>query len=117
MNFSTPVELPKGLPPITHAQQLLLMGSCFAENIGRQLKENSFHCDVNPFGILYNPFSVLEALQEILSGKQYTASDLFFFRDCWHSPMHHGAFSAVSVEEALQQINDRLRQAHDRMSR
>lgn len=56
MNFSTPVELPKGLPPITHAQQLLLMGSCFAENIGRQLKENSFHCDVNPFGILYNPF-------------------------------------------------------------
>ena len=86
MNFSTPVELPKGLPPITHAQQLLLMGSCFAENIGRQLKENSFHCDVNPFGILYNPFSVLEALQEILSGKQYTASDLFFFRDCWHSP-------------------------------
>ena len=117
MNFSTPVELPKGLPPITHAQRLLLMGSCFAENIGRQLKENSFHCDVNPFGILYNPFSVLEALQEILSGKQYTASDLFFFRDCWHSPMHHGAFSAVSVEEALQQINDRLRQAHDRMSR
>ena len=69
MNFSTPVELPKGLPPITHAQRLLLMGSCFAENIGRQLKENSFHCDVNPFGILYNPFSVLEALQGF--GKSY----------------------------------------------
>ena len=117
MNFSTPVELPKGLPPITHAQQLLLMGSCFAENIGRLLKENSFHCDVNPFGILYNPFSVLEALQEILLGKQYTVSDLFFYRDCWHSPMHHGAFSAASAEETLQQINIRLQQAHERMDR
>lgn len=115
MRFTTPVELSKGLPPITHAQQLLLMGSCFAENIGTLLKDNSFHCDVNPFGILYNPFSISEALKEILAGKQYTEDDLFFFRDCWHSPMHHGMFSAASVDEVLRQINDRLLQAHDRM--
>ncbi|WP_455585605.1 GSCFA domain-containing protein [Bacteroides sp.] len=115
MHFTTPVELSKGLPSITHAQQLLLMGSCFAENIGTLLKDNSFHCDVNPFGILYNPFSISEALKEILAGKQYTEDDLFFFRDCWHSPMHHGMFSAASVDEVLRQINDRLLQAHDRM--
>lgn len=115
MNFTTPIELPKGLPPITHAQHLLLLGSCFAENIGHLLKENAFRCDVNPFGILYNPLSVSEALREILSGEQYDEADLFFFRDCWHSPMHHGSFSAASPAEALQQINTRLLQAHQQM--
>lgn len=116
MNFTTPIELPIGLPPITHAQQLLLLGSCFAENIGKLLEDNAFRCDVNPFGILYNPLSVSEALREILSGKQYDEADLFFFSGCWHSPMHHGAFSAASATEALQQINSRLLQAHQHVN-
>lgn len=116
MNFTTPIELPIGLPPITHAQQLLLLGSCFAENIGKLLEDNAFRCDVNPFGILYNPLSVSEALREILSEKQYDEADLFFFRGCWHSPMHHGAFSAASATEALQQINSRLLQAHQHVN-
>ena len=34
MNFSTPVELPSDLPRFTQADELLLMGSCFATNIG-----------------------------------------------------------------------------------
>ncbi len=66
MDFRTKVELPASLPPVTHAGQILLLGSCFAENMGRQLAENKFRVDVNPFGILYNPFSVSTALVEIL---------------------------------------------------
>ena len=37
MDFRTKVELPASLPPVTHAGQILLLGSCFAENMGRQL--------------------------------------------------------------------------------
>ena len=65
MNFITHVELPIGLPAITHDQQLLLLGSCFAENIGKHLSESAFRVDVNPFGILYNPRSIAAALREI----------------------------------------------------
>ena len=71
MDFRTKVELPASLPPVTHAGQILLLGSCFAENMGRQLAENKFRVDVNPFGILYNPFAVSTALVEILKGKIY----------------------------------------------
>lgn len=112
MNLITPVELPAQVPAITHAQRLLLLGSCFAENIGTLLTDNRFGTDVNPFGILYNPLSIAAALREIVSGRMYTEDDLFFFRECWHSPMHHGAFSTVSVAETLQRINTRLQQAH-----
>ena len=108
MNLHTPVEIPAGLPPVNHTQRLLLMGSCFAGNIGGLLLDSKFRVDLNPFGILYNPLSVSAALREALSGKVYAEPDLFFYRDCWHSPMHHGAFSAATPEETLQNINLRL---------
>ena len=64
MNFQTSVELPAGMPSVSHADHILLMGSCFAENIGRQLMDAGFQLDLNPFGILYNPLSVSSALEK-----------------------------------------------------
>ena len=115
MDFRTKVELPASLPPVTHAGQKLLLGSCFAENMGRQLAENKFRVDVNPFGILYNPFSVSTALVEILKGKVYQEEDLFAYKECWHSPMHHGSFSAFTPEETLHAINSRLHHAYKKL--
>lgn len=95
MNFQTSVELPAGMPPVSHADRILLMGSCFAENIGRQLMDAGFQLDLNPFGILYNPLSVSSALREIMGHKEYTSQDLFAYKDLWHSPMHHGSFQLL----------------------
>jgi hypothetical protein len=112
VNFRT-VVMPEvsGEFRIDHAMPLLLMGSCFAEHIGRKLAGVKFHCDVNPFGVLYNPLSVSSALREIRRGKEYAAEDLFQHRDCWGSLMHHGSFSSPDREEALGQINGRLQAA------
>lgn len=112
MDFRTLIELPVGLPPVTHAGRILLMGSCFAENIGKQLEHAKFQLDLNPFGILYNPFSLSAALVEILEGKNYQEADLFCYKDLWHSPMHHGSFSASTANETLENINSRLQHAH-----
>ena len=87
------------------------MGSCFSEAIGERLKISKFRCDVNPFGILYNPLSIAEALREIMEGKVYGREDLFWHNGCWHSPMHHSDFSADTVEETLRLINGRLQAA------
>ena len=112
MNLYTPVELPAGLPRLTHADRLMLLGSCFATEMGARLLDAKFRCDVNPYGVLYNPLSIASALREIAAGKEYGAEELFFYRECWHSPMHHGDFSSPDVEETLQHINGRLREAH-----
>ena len=113
MDFFTPVELPSGLPPLVQADSLLLMGSCFATNMGSLLADAKFHPDINPFGVLYNPLSISAALREVVAGKVYKEENLFFFRECWHSPMHHGDFSSPSMEETLQRINARLLAAHE----
>ena len=117
MNFRTQVLLPERETEIRHSERIMLFGSCFAENIGNLLVENKFSCDVNPFGILYNPLSVSQALRQILSGKRYEKSDLFYSGGLWHSWMHHSDFSAPSPEEGLALINSRLVKANEELEK
>lgn len=111
MNFRTQVELPKKETEIRHSDRMMLFGSCFTENIGNLLLTNKFRCNVNPFGILYNPLSVVEALWQILSHQTYTEEDLFHAGGSWHSWMHHSSFSAATSSACLTSINQRLAQA------
>ena len=111
MKLLTPVERPARRPCIDYPHRLMLLGSCFATHIGARLQESRFHCDVNPYGVLYNPLSISTALREMLAGKVYTPDDLYEHQGLWHSPMHHGDFSAASAEDALRKINLRLEQA------
>lgn len=113
--FRTPVPIP-GLPiPLTHQNTILMLGSCFSENISSKLKLYHFKVCSNPTGILYNPFSIASALDRIIRGTLYTEDDLFQHQGYWHSFDHHSRFSAPSVQQALRVINDSLHEAHQLM--
>lgn len=112
MEFRTIVDIPTHAPKISHADKLMLMGSCFAENIGSMLIDAKFRCDVNPFGILYNPHSIRIALRQIMENKQYTAADLFYHNEQYRSYMHHGLFADDDSEKTLNGINHRIHEAH-----
>ncbi len=63
MKFSTPVAI---VPPSFHiepCERMLFVGSCFADNIGRRFVEDKFRAVVNPFGVMYNPASILHTVQ------------------------------------------------------
>ena len=62
MDFRTLVDLPVKQLKINHSHKIMMLGSCFAENIGRKLQENKFRCDINPYGVLYNPCSLASAM-------------------------------------------------------
>ena len=115
MNFRTQVELPEKETEIKHSDRILLFGSCFAENVGNLLIENKLRCDMNPFGVLYNPLSIFKALGQILDKKVYDEKDLFFSGGLWHSWMHHSDFSAPTAEECLHRINSRLEKASEEL--
>ena len=105
MNFRTQVEMAGERTEIRHSDKLMLFGSCFSENIGNLLVENKFGCEVNPYGILYNPLSIAKALREIMARKVYDESDLFERDGVWHSWMHHSSFSSdLSSGDCLQKI-------------
>lgn len=111
MEFQTHVDLPLKQMEIHHSDRLMLLGSCFAENIGGLLTESKFRIDINPFGILYNPLSISETINELLDRKVYSANDLFYDHGLWHSWMHHSSFSSADRSVCLEQINSRLKQA------
>ena len=115
MIFTTPVELPAGTMEISHRSRLLLIGSCFADNIGRMLQRNKFNIDTNPFGVQYNPMSISTVLTRIANGDIFTpgSPELFEYNGKWHSLLHHSDFSRDSKEELLATINDRLAKAHN----
>lgn len=117
MDFRTPVEWHGESEEIKYSDHVLLMGSCFAENVGGLLLENKFSCDVNPFGILYNPLSIAKALRQMLDGKVYTMDDLFDSGGQWHSWMHHSSFSSTDADECLNRINLRLEKAASALPR
>ncbi len=115
MDFRTPVDLPKNLPAVSHADNVLLLGSCFAENMGVRMSASKFQVDINPFGVLYNPDSIASALWRLLDGTPFIASDLFLYRGLWHSFMHHGSFSDEQPEEALKKMNGRFLQTTEQL--
>ena len=66
MLFRTEIEIPKVDFEIQPAEQMLFVGSCFADNLGRRFVENRFRATVNPFGVMYNPASILHTVERSL---------------------------------------------------
>ena len=104
---------PKNLSQkINHQHKLLLLGSCFTENIGDKLLAYKFLVLQNPNGILFNPVSVLGAITNYTANKVIDDSDLFYLNEAYHSWQHHSRFSGITKEEAVEKINASTSVAH-----
>lgn len=112
MNFRTEIDIAIPAYNITHKDSILMMGSCFIENIGNYLVKNKFNSIVNPFGILYNPQSILQALNMICEDKRFTETDLLYSRNLYHSSYHHSRFSNTDKNACLDNINKSITKAH-----
>ncbi len=113
MRLTIPVELPKRELEISYATRQMIIGSCFAENIGKRLVACKFPVMLNPFGILYNPLSIAEALHRIADGKLFSdeSSELVFHGERWHSMLHHGDFSRRDKSDLLATLNGSIEDA------
>ena len=112
LRLSTPVELPARQDTVSYTTPVLMLGSCFTDNIGQILKDAFFNVCVNPFGETYNPLSIAAILDRTTSGAPFEETDLVHHNGLWHSMMHHGSFSAPTKEETLLHINNSLSHAH-----
>ena len=91
---------------IKHTDKLLLMGSCFTEQIGKKLAAHKFQVVENPNGILFNPISIAKSVISYTEEKIYTEEDLFYHNELWASREHHTRFSDPDKTGALKKINE-----------
>lgn len=102
---------------LDHTMHGLVLGSCFADHVGGWLARGKMPLEVNPFGVLYNPLSIVRALDLLGCGKEFCEDDLFEYNGLYSSEMHHGSFSCPDQHEALCGINDTFRRGVDALQK
>ncbi len=113
MKFHYDFAIKKLQPAITHHHSIMMIGSCFTENMGNLLRASKFKVMDNPNGILFNPISVTEAVQQYINNKSFSKEDLFCLNESWHSWKHHSKFSGITVEDTIEKINQSTFKAND----
>jgi len=106
MKFRTSVPIIEQEPKIDHSSKILLLGSCFVENIGKKLDYYQFQNLRNPFGIFYHPGAIGNFLKKVATGYNYEDKDVFFHNEQWHCFDAHSCLNSSSKEELLSQLNE-----------
>jgi hypothetical protein len=65
MEFRTIVDIEDPGFRIGACEEMLFVGSCFADKIGARFTDEKFRTMVNPYGVMYNPASILHTIQRI----------------------------------------------------
>jgi hypothetical protein len=112
MKFHAEFEIEPLEASIQHTHSLMLVGSCFTENMGDKLSKHKFKTLENPNGIVFNPVSVADTINSCIENKTYNESDLFPLNGGWHSWLHHSRFSDVTVQGTVHKINASTQAAH-----
>ena len=115
MDFRTKVDA-KADFTIGYFDKIMMMGSCFAENIGLKMRQSRLNVVVNPFGILFNPESIAMALEQALAGSPVTDTDVFQHNGLWSGFGFHGSFSSPDKAEALRRMNEGISLAHQQIN-
>jgi lysophospholipase L1-like esterase len=115
MDFKTAVPISKYIFPIDYNSKIVLLGSCFAQNMAEKFEYFKFQNYVNPFGIIFNPISLEKVITRSVRKKYFEESDLFFHNELWHSFEVHSQLSNTSKETLLESLNALLNQTHSEL--
>ena len=116
MKLITEIKIEKSPVSISHSDKVMLLGSCFSDNIGAKMQAAGFDVMANPFGTLYNPASITNAISRLDSRRPFSEADCVEMgagagRICSYE--HHTSFARRSAEEFLSAANGSLLEACD----
>ncbi len=116
MKLRTTISLQVAEKQIDYQSQLLILGSCFAANIGNKLGYFKFQSMQNPFGILFHPLAIEKLISKAVQKKLYSEEDIFFFNERWHCFDAHSVLSDISKEKLLYKLNQGLKKGHQKIA-
>ena len=112
MQFHLNYTPPKFNFTIDHNSKVFLMGSCFSENIGSLLNDHKFKTYSNPNGILFNPNSIYNCLNNLTENKPFD-ENLILMRDAiYYSYLHHSSINGSNKNDLIEKINSENKKAH-----
>ncbi len=94
--------------------KIMVLGSCFADGIGKRLQSEGFDVCLNPFGTLFNPASIYSSIERMRGAQPFTERECVEMganagKICSFS--HHTSFARVEASDFLENANARLKEA------
>ena len=116
MILHTEVKIKSINPTIHYGDGLLFLGSCFADEVGSICKGLGFDAMVNPFGVLYNPVSVANAVHRMANGRLFSHEEIIRVGEGYYCTFSHNTTFWQPTEEALlERVNASLLLAHEHL--
>ncbi|GAA4269362.1 GSCFA domain-containing protein [Hyunsoonleella aestuarii] len=97
---------------IDYNSNVLLIGSCFSENIGNKLEYFKFRNFQNPFGILFHPFAIECLIENAVFNRNFSEKDVFIFNEIWHCFDAHSKLSSPSKKKLVDTLNNNIDLTH-----
>jgi len=116
MKLQTNIPLqPQQHNQIDYNSSVLLLGSCFVENIGNKLDYFKFKNLQNPLGILFQPLAIEKLVTNAINENEYTEDYIFFNNEQWHCYDAHSKLSHVSKENLLTDLNKKTKSTNQQI--
>ncbi|ROH97737.1 GSCFA domain-containing protein [Chryseobacterium daecheongense] len=108
MKFRTEVDIYESEYKIEIEDKIFSIGSCFASEMSDLFKQGQLQTVNNPFGTIFNPFSINNSIQRLHDSEFYTEEDLITFNDEYISLDHHTDFDTRYIHQTLEKINAKI---------
>ena len=112
MKFRTEVDINVSEKKIGIEDCVFSIGSCFATEMHGKFSEGQIQSLNNPFGTIFNPYSIHNAIQQIYDAKEYHENDLILANENYISLDHHSSFDSRFAHRSLEKINRNIEEAN-----
>ncbi|WP_327019363.1 GSCFA domain-containing protein [Croceibacter atlanticus] len=105
MQLQTKIPIQEQSPKVNYSSSLVLLGSCFVENIGKKFDYFKLKNTLNPFGITFHPLVLERLIKSSLKDKSYSEDDVFQLNERWHCYDAHSVLSDASQSKLINNLN------------
>ena len=112
MEFRTTVKTGENRSWLHHSDSVVLLGSCFSDNMGGKMHGALINALVNPMGTLYNPMSIASGVQRLIECRPMAGQELFMQSGVWNSYDFHSRYSLPDKLVTLDRMNQRIELGH-----
>ncbi|MCG2431429.1 GSCFA domain-containing protein [Aequorivita xiaoshiensis] len=109
MKLQTEIPLTPETNQIDYSSKMLLLGSCFSENIGAKFDYFKFQNIQNPFGIIFNVVSLEKLVMRAIENNLFSEENIFNHHGIWKCFEAHSELNSINKNQFLEGLNASLR--------
>jgi hypothetical protein len=112
MEWRTELHIVPSTQKLNHSHAIMLIGSCFSQNIGLKLSQYKFRVISNPFGTVFNPVSIARLLMYACHPTSFDEGQMMDAQGVFVHPDFYKTLGNTNRAAAVSQITQALEDAH-----